>query len=379
MAIVKQVTGARKGMKDFIDFPYTIYRVDPNWCPLPRFERKQFFSPQNPSMANMEVAYFVAYDGERPIGRVTAHTDEGHNRHYKTRQGFFGFYEALDEPAVAPLLMQAVERWVRERRMTSVIGPMNFTTKHELGFLTEGFQYPPTILMPYTKAYYPRQMADLGYRVEKELVAYRLDRRTPLPENLPRMVNRLMEKHGGDITIRAIDMTRFYEDVETMRRIYNSAWDGNWGFIPMEIDEMNDMAKQLKFFAELPFITLVFKKNRPAAFLLPMPDINEVFFKIPDGRLFPTGFLKLLRHKRYIRTGSILLMGVMPEYRLQGLELIMFDRLMRDALKQNHYDYLETTWILADNYLMCRGMDYLGAQLNKRYIVVKKELSPLQE
>jgi len=374
MIHVRQVTGSGRGMRDFVDLPYTLYRDEPNWCPLPRLAQRRFFGPRNPALADLEVDFFVAYAGRRPVGRVTAHTDGGHNRHYGTRQGFFGFYEAVDDPAVARGLMGAVERWVADRRMTSVIGPMNFNTKHELGFLSAGFAHPATFLMPYTHRYYPRHTARLGYRTEKELVAYRIDRRTPLPAGLPRLVARLRRRHGRGLVVRGLDMRRYYEDVEIMRRIYNAAWEGNWGFIPMAAAEMRDMARDLKPFAAPEFISLVFLRGAPAAFLLPVPDVNEIFFRIPDGRLLPTGFARLLLGRRRIRKGSILLMGVRPEFRLLGLEPILFERLMRLGLGQRRYESLETTWILAENRGMRRGLEYLNARLVKRYVVVRKDL-----
>jgi hypothetical protein len=113
MVMVKQVNGDKKGMRDFLELPYFLYKNDKNWCPPLRLERKEFFSKKNPFMNHSEVCFFVAYKGNQPVGRVTAHRDDNYDKFYKTRQGFFGFYESIESEEVAEKLMNSCEQWVR--------------------------------------------------------------------------------------------------------------------------------------------------------------------------------------------------------------------------------------------------------------------------
>ncbi|MCH7623411.1 MAG: hypothetical protein IIB46_04955 [Nitrospinae bacterium] len=119
MVIVKQVNGDKKGMRDFLELPYSLYKNDKNWCPPLRFERKEFFSKKNPFMKHSEVGFFVAYKDNQPIGRVTAHRDGIYDDFYNTRQGFFGFYESIEDDKVSGELMNSCENWIKSRSTKS--------------------------------------------------------------------------------------------------------------------------------------------------------------------------------------------------------------------------------------------------------------------
>ncbi len=376
MVIVKQVDGDKKGMKDFIGLPYSLYRNVPQWCPPLRIERKKFFSPDNPFMQHSEVACFVAYDGGKPAGRVTAHIDKNFNKHYDTRQGFFGFFEAIESKEVAQVLMQSVEDWLRSRDMESVLGPFNFSTNHEVGFLIRGFDRPPAIMMPYTHGYYPGLLRDLGYVKEKELLAFFVDKDTEIPGLFTTMARRVSKEQGDSVEIRNFDMGDLKAQLRIILDIYNDAWNKNWGFVPMTDAEIDLMASQLKLFADTDFIYILYKDDEPAAFLLALPDINEVFAQIPEGRLFPTGVFKLLNFRKYIRTGRILLMGVKSRFRNQGLDILLYQRMIQNALTKtsDQMRNLEMSWILEDNKVMINILKSLNADPYKSYLIVKKTL-----
>lgn len=361
-------------MKDFIDLPFRLYKDDANWAPPLRIERKAFFSDKNPFMSHGEVAYFVAYEGNQPVGRVTAHKDEIYNLQYRTQQGFFGFYECVENAEAAGKLMEACELWTRAQGMNSLMGPFNFTTNHEIGFLILGFDQPPVIMMPYTKRYYPEQMAKLGYKKEKELIAYSLNRRNLLPEFFTNLANKVAKEYQDTVTIRNLRMNKLESELKILLDIYNSAWSKNWGFVPMTDEEIAEIARQMKFFVDPNFIYILYKDDKPAAFLLAFPDLNEILLKIKDGRLFPTGLYKLIFHRKKIKKGRVLLMGVRKEYRNQGLDILLYNKLLVDGLDKTSIDTLELSWILEDNKAMVSILKNLQAEPYKRYLIVKKLL-----
>ena len=214
MVIVKQVNDERKGMKDFLELPYSLYRNDKNWCPPLRYERKLFFSDKNPFMKHSEVGFFVAYKDNKPVGRVTAHRDDIYDNLYQTRQGFFGFYESIENDHVSRELMSSCENWIKSRRMDSLMGPFNFTTNHEVGFLIKGYESPPVIMMPYTKSYYPNHLAILGYKKEKELLAFWIDKKTEIPELFPVMAKRVAKEIEGTYEIRNLNMAKLKSELK---------------------------------------------------------------------------------------------------------------------------------------------------------------------
>ncbi len=376
MVIVKQVDEDRKGMKDFIGLPYSLYRNAPHWCPPLRMERKKFFSAENPFMRHSEVAYFVAYEGKTPVGRVTAHIDAIFNKYYNTRQGFFGFFEAIESKEVAQKLMQAAEAWLQSRQMDSVMGPFNFSTNHEIGFLIRGFERPPAIMMPYTHKYYPGLLKELGYEKEKELLAFFMNKETEIPGLFTTMARRVSKELGDTVQIRNFDLNDLKSQLKVILEIYNEAWNKNWGFVPMTDEEIDLMASQLKLFADTNFIYILYKDDEPAAFLLALPDMNEVLSQIPDGRLFPTGFFKLLSFRRYIKTGRILLMGVKSRFRNQGLDILLYQRMIQNSRTKttDQLRNLEMSWILEDNTVMINILKSLNADPYKSYLIVKKDL-----
>ncbi|GJL77794.1 MAG: hypothetical protein NPINA01_07830 [Nitrospinaceae bacterium] len=380
MVIVKQVDGDKKGMRDFLELPYSIYKDEKNWCPPLRFERKTFFSRKNPFMKHSEVAFFVAYQGDLPVGRVTAHRDDIYDKFYNTRQGFFGFYESVKEDEVAEQLMLSCEEWIRSKGIDSLMGPFNFSTNHEVGFLIKGFDRPPVIMMPYTKPYYPEQLNKLGYQKEKELLAFWIDKNTEKPELFTVMAKRIARELEDSYEIRTLNMAQLKSELKIILDIYNEAWNKNWGFVPMTEEEIDDMAKQLKYIAQPDYIYLLYKEGDPAAFLLGLPDINNVLMHIKSGKLFPTGIFKLLSFRKYIQTGRVLLMGVKSQFRNQGLDVLLYNRVIEDIFSKlpKQVKNAELSWILEDNQVMVNILKSMNSDPYKRYLIVKKNLDKIE-
>lgn len=374
MIIVKHVNHDRRGMKDFIDLPYSLYRNDKNWCPPLKIERKRFFSNKNPFMLHSSVAYFVAYQGNRPVGRVTSHIDKIYNSYYNTRQGFFGFFESIENLETAEKLLSAAENWIKERGINSILGPFNFSTNHEVGFLTKGFERPPFIMMPYTKKFYPEMLYKLGYHKEKELIAYWLSNVTDVPEIVAKSSKKISEKFSDSVEIRNLDVKRLDSELNLVLDIYNEAWSKNWGFVPMTDKEISETAQELKFIANPDITFILYKDRKPAAVLIGLPDINQVLIKIKDGKLLPSGIFKLLFLRKNINHMRVTIMGVKGEYRKQGLDFLLINQVFREGLNKTPYRSVEMSWILEDNILMNRIFKRLNAEPYKKYVILKKRL-----
>lgn len=377
MVTVEQVNGNKKGMQDFLELPYYLYKVDKNWCPPLRFERKKFFSPKNPFMNHAEVGFFVAYKDNRPVGRVTAHRDDVYDDFYQTRQGFFGFYESIECDETAEKLMQSCENWIKSRGMNSLMGPFNFSTNHEVGFLIKGFDRPPAIMMPYTKPYYPNQLINLGYQKEKELLAFSIEKTMATPEpfsvmagRITDMAQKVAQKLEGAYSIKTLNMADLKSELNIILDIYNEAWNKNWGFVPMTAEEIDVMAGELKIFANPDLIYILYQEEKPAAFILALPDLNHALINVQSGKLFPAGIFKLLFYRKYITGGRVLLMGVKRRFRNKGYDLLLYSRLIEEAQKQ--LNSMEMSWILEDNRAMVNILKNLNADPYKRYLILKK-------
>ena len=259
----------------------------------------------------------------------------------------------------------------RHTGCTSIQGPTSFSTNEECGLLVEGFQYPPAIMMPYSAPYAGQLIESAGYEKAKDLLAYLLDATvTTAPERLVRGVARLQQHY--DITIRPINLRRFRQEVALMLEVYNSAWERNWGFVPLTKEETDDLAKQLRMVGNPNLCLLAETKDEPVGFALALPDYNQALRHL-NGRLFPFGIFKLLWYKRKMNGARILTLGLKPGFRRLGIDAMLYLRLWEEAPK-NGYPLVECSWILEDNWPMRRGLERMGAQLYKTYRIYEKAL-----
>jgi len=355
----------------FIRFPLRLYHQDPFFVSPLLYERKKFFKPSNPIFQFTDVTYFLARGENGEVtGRATAHINSRHNEHAVEKTGFFGFFECIDDQAVASALLTAAEDRLRDRGMKMIRGPFNFSTNEECGFLVDGFDRSPAMMMPYTKPYYPDFMTRLGYSKAKDLLAYEYSYQGSIPDYLVRLSRRIRERK--QIVVRSINMHRFVEDVETIFRIYNAAWSKNWGFIPVTDEEFRCTAKDLKSIVDPSIVLIAEKEGQPVAFSVTLPDYN-VLLKKMHGRLLPFGFLHLLFGRKTIGRVRTLLLGVVAEYRLSGIEVLLIHDTFEKGLARG-YRAGEMSWVLEDNVLMRRALERMGAQIGKTYRIYEKAL-----
>jgi hypothetical protein len=370
---VRAVAG-RGELKRFLRFPWRIYAGDPAWVPPLLMDVKGVLDrKKHPFHQHGEAEYFLAWRGDEVVGRIAAAVNHLHNEFHQERTGFFGFFECLDDAEAARALFAAAEAWLRERGMERVRGPMSFSTNEEapLALLVEGFEEPPRVMMAHNPPYYEALIEGGGFEKAKDLLAYTILRGDSPPERLVRGVERIVKAKG--IRVRMIDVSRFHEDVDVIKEIYNSAWKENWGFVPMTDAEFAHLAKQFKPVMD-PHLCLIAETaaGEPAGFALALPDFNQALKHI-DGRLFPLGLFKLLWHRRKIDQMRILTLGVKSGFRRSGLDAVLYLRLFREAHQRN-YQQAECSWILEDNWDMRRALEGIGARVYKTYRLYDKML-----
>ncbi len=371
-----RAVSSRREMGHFLDLPYRLYCDDPHWVPPLRIERKMFFDrKKNPFFEHGEADYFVCYRDDRPVGRITAHIDHNYDAYHKTRHGFFGFFECENDPEAARSLIETAEKWLMARKYERIIGPMNFTTNHDSpGFTVEGQQVVPVLMNPHTMPYYPSFFRDAGYEDEQLLNSWILEEPEDLPPEFHNRDERLCAKYGDRLTVRHIDLKNLRRDVDIILRIFNEAWCENWGYVPMTDREITAMADELRLIVDLPITYLVFLDGEPAAFMVAMPDINQILVQNRNGSVLSRHFFRLVfNRKNYIDRFRVLLMGTLKRYRLLGLDALMYHRLLHDA-KAAGYRTVEMSWILESNKAMNHAAAHMGARIYQRYLILAKPL-----
>jgi len=348
----------------FIRLPWSLYRDDPNWVPpLIRDMHTVLDRSKHPFHRHSEVQPFLALRDGVPAGRITAIRNRNHEAFHEEPVGFFGFFESGEEAGVASALFDAAAEWLRSRGLRTMRGPTSFSTNETAGFLIEGFDGPPMVMMPYNPPSYPALAVEYGFEPAKTLRAYMIDDQRP-PARLVRAEKII--KRRSRIRVRPLDMSRFDRELETVRRIYNAAWEKNWGFVPMTDEEIDFMAKELKpildptlaLFAETP-------DGEAIGFALGLPNFNQVLSHM-DGKLFPLGLLKALWYRRKIYQMRAITLGLIEEYRGKGIDTLLYVALIRNAAARGITE-CEQSWILEENEKMWGVLERLGARLYRRY------------
>lgn len=373
-AVVVQPIAGGTDLDRFVRLPWHIYRDDPQWVPPLLADVRSALDPKHPFFAHAEVRLFLAWRGNVVVGRIAAIVNHAYNQFHGDQLGFFGLFEAVDDQVVASALLAEAEAWLRARGRSACQGPFNFSTNDELGspgVLVDGFDTPPAIMMSHGRSYYARLLEGAGYAGVKDLVCYWVDRAHQPPARLLRALERGAVSQG--VKVRALELRHLERDLAAIQQVYNSAWERNWGFVPMTPAEVEYLAKHLRPIMKPELCLLAFMDERPIAFALALPDYNRVLRHL-DGRLLPFGFLKLLWYRRQIATIRVITLGVMPEYRHIGVDAMLLTELFAGALRLGMAEG-ECSWVLEDNWPMRRGIEQSGGRVYRTYRIYGKDLS----
>jgi hypothetical protein len=369
----------RRELAEFVNLPWQLYRGDPNWiAPLKASVRAMLDQRRHPFYAGgreAEIELFLARDGREVVGRVAAILSQRHNECHRETIAFFGFFESVDNPAVAAELLGAVESWARERGATAVRGPASPSQNYECGLLIEGFDRPPVLMMTYNPPSYVGLVEGAGYAKAKDLYAYISQVHGASLERLERLADRTRRRNPA-LTTRGANLKDFAGEVRLAKEIYNAAWEDNWGFVPVTDAEFDWLAKELKPIVLPELVRFAFIDGEPVGLLLCLPDWNPVMGDL-DGSPWrhPLRTLKhVLRSKASNQEGlRLVLLGVKEGFRDRGIEGVLLGEGLRISIDTG-YQWCEYSWILEDNELTKRAVRLMDGELYKVYRMYQKPL-----
>ncbi len=371
----------------FVDAAYRINRDDPAWVPPLRTEAIELITPgKNPFFEHADVQLFLARrsgpDGERVVGRISAHIDKLATAMDPAQgmgpgTGNWGLMEAEDE-ATAHALIARAEDWLREKGMTRVLAPISMSIWEEPGQLVSGFDQSPTVMMGHQSKRYPPYIEALGYEPAKRLLTYQLDITNEFPPLIQRVI--ASGEKNPRIRIRGVDKRKFDAEARLILDILNDAWSDNWGFVPFTDTEIAYAGKKFKPIVREDLIMVAEYDGIPVAFMMTLPDLNEVL-KPMGGSLFPFNWAKLLwwLRKPRVRTMRVPLMGVrkhLQSTRLASqLAFMMIEYIRRKAIAEYGSTRGEIGWVLDDNQGMVAIADAINSHINKEYVIYAKPLA----
>ncbi|MEX0677007.1 MAG: N-acetyltransferase [Pirellulales bacterium] len=371
--LVVQPVRSRRQQKQFINFPWELYERDPMWIPPLLAEHKRLLGYRHhPFYDDGAIETFLALRNGEVCGRVAAIINGAHNRRAGEERGFFGFFESLDDQRVASALFDAAAAWLNERGMTAIRGPTNPSLNYECGLLVEGFHSPPTFMMTYNPPYYEKLIEGWGFRKVQDLFAFwgHIDMIAGLDRKLWFIANEA--KARFNVKLRQMDRRRFRQEVEMFLRVYNASLVGTWGFAPLSAGEIKVLAAGLKHLIAPELVLVAEVEGEPIGACLGLLDYNPRI-KAIGGRLFPFGFLRLIRNKHELKKMRVISINVVPEYQRWGLGVVLLGGLIPPIQKWGMHE-AEFSWVLESNTLSRSSLEKGGAKLDKTYRLYDRDL-----
>ncbi len=367
---------------EFIFFQWVPYKGNLYWVPPLISERREFYDKtKHPFHQHAEVAMFLAKRGGQTVGTIYATDNHTHNEFHHENIGMFGGFECLNDQAVAHALFERAETWLRAKGRSAIRGPFNFSTNEECGLLVDTFDDAPRVMMTYNPPYYQALIEQEGFTKAMDLLAYNIEVNAKVgldqfPPKLKRIMDKTMQRDG--IVIRKIDVHHLQEEVAHVIPVYNQSWAANWGFVPMTQAEFDHLAHGLKDVLDPDLLYVVEAKGEPIGMALSLPDLCD-----PLRRAYPkpgtpelltlVKFMynyKVRKTQRYIR---VLIMGVLPQYRMSGIDGLLMATTAEAAMKKG-YTMGEASWILENNMPMRLAAEKLGWKVYKTYRIFEKAL-----
>ena len=368
--IIKEVT-FEKGISDFINFPHDLYEGDPCYVPEIYMGQKDMMNPKKyPFYKYGKAKFYLALKEGKVVGRIAAIDNTNYNRHHKSSVGFFGFMDFIEDQEVVDALLDQAKSFAKSNGYDYLMGPTNYTTNETAGTLVEGFHEPPKIMMTYNKPYYGQLLENYGLTKEMDLYAYMIPTKNASEKSLriAEAVEARLKTKG--ITIRNDNLKDINNEAKKIQKVYNDAWEENWGFVPFTNDEFDYLKNDLKMLLDPKFAYIAEKDGIPIGFGITLPNINEILIKNKRGSLFPFGIFRLLFGKNKTKAVRVLALGVVSEYRKMGIEALFFAKNIAEAKRRGLIGG-EASWVLENNEPMRAAAEHLNGEKYKTYRLYK--------
>ena len=367
---------SRREEKAFLQLERQLYKDDPHWVPpIWQVRREMLGFKPHPFYDDADRQAFLVRRGDRVVGRVLAIVNHAHNRMHKETRGFFGFFECDRDVDASHELLATASRWLRDQGMTDVRGPVHPSLNYECGLLVEGFDSPPTYMIPHNHDYYASMIEAFGFQKVQDLFSY--DANIAMLEDLDPKLKFVIDEATKRFKVecRPIDRGRFMQDVRSFLEIYNLSLQHTWGYVPMSESEIDHQSKGLKHLIVPELTSIAEIDGRPVGAGFGLLDFNQIIKKI-DGRLFPLGWLKLMTGKRDIDRLRLISTNVLPEYQKWGLGLVTLARILPDAIEYG-IQIGEFSWVLESNSLSRGTIERGGATRTKTHRIYDRSLTDL--
>lgn len=362
-------------LKPFLDVVDDIYRGDPSFVRPLDMMVKDRLNPKSPFFQHAEGTLFLAYRDGRCVGRISAQIDHEHLIRHRDNAGFFGFFDTIDDPAVAKALLDRAGKWLSDRGMHVMRGPFSLGINDEVGCLVEGFDDPPMIMMPHHRPYQGRLIEQAGLERTRTFYAWRYE--------VGNVKKRVQQAHDDiaalpEVRSRMVNMKNIAGDTRIVMELFNDAWAELWGHVPLTPAELKSLASDFKLLLRPELTQIAFIEGQPAAVALAVPNLNETIRDL-KGKLTPAGLLKIIYRLKLqqTETARLIILGIAKKFRTQrkyaGLSLFLYAKINEGGQKLG-IRWGELSFTDEANAPVNTAIKMMGGTIYKRYNVYERTL-----
>lgn len=369
--LVREVL-TKRDLRKFIYLPAEIHKNDPEWLPPIYMDEWELFdSKKNRAFNYSDTALWLAFRGKKPVGRIMGIINRRYNEIHGENHGRFSFMECFEDQEVFHALISTAEKWAREKGMEKLVGPLGFSDKDPQGFQIEGFEYPSFIVSATNSPYMPVMLEREGFEKKVDLVNYFIR----IPEKLPEIYERAYTRISRNNQFRVIEFKSKQEIkkyILPVLELLNQTFIEIYGFVPLYDQEKMDLAKRYLMILDPQFVKVVESEGQMVGFAVGIPDISEGI-KAAKGKLFPFGFIRILKASRRSRKLLMMLGGIKKEFRNQGIDVLMAVKII-DSCIRHKMDSIDVHLVLETNKTMIGECERMGGQILKKWRIYHKPL-----
>lgn len=326
--IIKEVRSS-KDLKRFIQFQDDLYKGNEFRVPqLHGYEKSSLIRAKNPAFDFCEAKYWLAIRGNQVVGRIAGIINSESNKIWQEKKVRFGWFDFIEEEKIAQLLIGAVENWAKSKGLNSIHGPMGFSDMDLEGMLVEGFEEMSTQAVLYNYPYYPQTLEKIGFVKDVDWVQYEITVPAEVPERVKRISNMVMQKYNLRIlkTNKRKDILPY---AQSMFETYNQAFAHLYGFVPLTQKQIKHYIKEYFSIIDVKYVCFVLnEEDTVVGFGISILSLSEALQKA-KGKLFPSGFIHILKALKKNDKIDMLLQGVLPEYIKKGVASIFYSEMMQ--------------------------------------------------
>jgi hypothetical protein len=372
MRVRKLDTTRARHVRQFINFPFELYRDCPEWVPPILLEMKLILNrKKHPFYHHSAAEFFLAESEGQTLGRITVIDNRNYNSYHGHKNGFFYFFEAVEDYQVSQALFGAACDWAQNRGLEDLVGPKGFLQGDGMGILVEGFDHRPAIGIPYNYPYYDALLRDSGFEKETDFASGYLRGDHKLPQRFYDIAEKV--KARRDFSIKSFTSQREMRRwIQRVGKVYNETFTENWEYCPLTEEEMGVVADRLLAISDPRLMKLVMKGDDIAGFVFAFPDISAAIQKT-RGRVWPLGWILLMREFKRTKWANLNGLGLLEKYRGVGANSVLYTELAK-SVHDFGFEHTDVVQVEERNAKSLAEMAAIGVEWYKRHRIYRRTL-----